>query len=107
MKLDAVDPELFAILVNWMYHRAVTNPKSEQPDLVTCAELLIYADRFLMTDMQKDTMKTIHSILKGNAEEPGFENFAALAGGFRKRQPPSQNCSQIYVLENEIFRSLR
>lgn len=52
MKLDDVDPELFAILVNWIYYRVVTDAKSERPDLVICAKLWILADRFLVPDLQ-------------------------------------------------------
>ena len=37
MKLDDVDPELFAIVVNWIYSKEVKNDRDE-PDLVTCTK---------------------------------------------------------------------
>jgi len=44
MKLDDVDPQLFAILVNWVYIQEVINDKKEKPDLVSCAKLWVLAD---------------------------------------------------------------
>jgi len=95
MKLDDVDPEVFAILVNWIYYRVVTNAEKKTPDLVTCAKLWILGDRFLMRKMQNDAMSQIWDVLSsargswgGFTELNEFGEFCRIAAETKSEDNP-------------------
>jgi hypothetical protein len=95
MKLDDVDPDVFAILVNWIYYRIINNAEKKTPDLVTCAKLWVLGDRFLMRKLQNDTMSQIWDVLNsargavgGFTELTEFGEFCRIAAETKPEDNP-------------------
>lgn len=86
-----VDPQVFAILVHWIYYNNIKNDKDQRPDLVTCAKLWVLGDRFLMRKMQNDTMKHIYNIIQyydAEIGETAFGEFSKIAADFNQEDNP-------------------
>lgn len=106
-ELDDIDPEAFAILVNWIYTSKVVDAKRQRPDLVTCAKVWVLGDQFLMRKLQNDTMRSIHEILRPCdhlKEVDEFGQFAKIAGSHGEGDNPLARIAvRMMCWTNEVF----
>jgi hypothetical protein len=83
MNLDDIDPDAFALLVDWLYTQRV---ESDGGDLPTLARLWIMGGRFLMPAVQNSAMDRIYTILVDATETTlaveQFREYARLANDF-------------------------
>jgi hypothetical protein len=89
MTLDDIDPEAFALLVDWLYYQRI---ESDGIDLPTLARLWIMGGRFLLPAVQNSAIDSIYRTLVTEGD-PGvsvemFRDYVRIANGFSAGENP-------------------
>lgn len=106
MDLDDVEPDVFELVVNWLYTQDITLASATNPTLPQLAQCWTLADRFLIPDLQNHAMTRIWSRVESRKPDIPFQEWQSFLKYVYRDEVVGDNPLMKLGL-NEVLRALQ